>query len=234
MLSGATGSSQSYLAHNADILARASQTEPVEAFLAPLLPARPTVLDWGGDTGAHTPFHAAGGSIWIHDVSGQPLIDGAQQVGKERLAWLSPTISSFLAVRPRTACPGREPMLDEIRDGDVARQTILYVEVPLEALIAENSAVRNLAIRKKHWHEHVNFFTEVAMRRLLARSGMRSLSIFNCAIALQTTPISARSGALCHAASRVSRRSARDDLLAGIVEANADHRAADVENPALV
>lgn len=159
-----------YLAHNADILASPARPGPMEAFLAPLLPARPSVLDWGGDTGLHTPFRTGGGDVWVHDISGQPLVDGVRRIGADDLPAQSydlVVLSHVLEHMPRPSAT-----LDEIRTV-MSPETILYVEVPLEALIARNPAARTLVKHKKHWHEHVNFFTETAMRRLLARSGMR-------------------------------------------------------------
>jgi hypothetical protein len=159
-----------YLAHNADILASPANPGATEAFLAPLLPARPTVLDWGGDTGLHTPFRTGGGDVWVHDISDRPLIDSVQGVGRDDLRAQSYDLVVLSHVLEHMPRPGA--MLDDIRTV-MSPETILYVEVPLEALIAQNPAARTLAMHKKHWHEHVNFFTEAAMRRLLARSGMR-------------------------------------------------------------
>jgi hypothetical protein len=159
-----------YLAHNADILGSPANPEPVEAFLTPLLPAQPTVLDWGGDTGLHTPFRTAIGDIWVHDISGRPLIDGVRMVGKTDLQEKSYDLVVLSHVLEHMPWPAA--LLDEVKTV-MSPATVLYVEVPLEALIADDPASPDLATRKKYWHEHVNFFTEAALRRLLARSGMR-------------------------------------------------------------
>ena len=36
--------------------------------------------------------------------------------------------------------------------------------------------MRDLAARKKHWHEHVNFFTEASLRAVLARCGLTAVA----------------------------------------------------------
>ena len=48
--------------------------------------------------------------------------------------------------------------------------TILYLEVPLEEIMRDpfDGFYRN----KRHWHEHINFFSEIALRRLIAACGL--------------------------------------------------------------
>jgi hypothetical protein len=158
-----------YLAHNADILTSQADTTPVERFLASLVPTRPTVLDWGGDTGVNTPFRQAGGAIWVHDVSGQPLLDGVQQTSTATLREQTYDLIVLSHVLEHTPWPAA--VLDEIR-AVMSSTTTLYIEVPLETLMSGGPVTRGLAAQKKHWHEHVNFFTETAVRRLLTRSGL--------------------------------------------------------------
>ncbi|WP_347268523.1 methyltransferase domain-containing protein [Paracoccus sp. (in: a-proteobacteria)] len=54
-------------------------------------------------------------------------------------------------------------------------QTRLYVEVPHEALIRQHPPGTDMTPHKRHWHEHINFFTEAALRQLAARAGLRVL-----------------------------------------------------------
>jgi len=54
----------------------------------------------------------------------------------------------------------------------MGHQTLLYLEVPHEALVREHAPGANLAPLTRHWHEHVNFFTEASVRRLAARCGL--------------------------------------------------------------
>jgi hypothetical protein len=53
--------------------------------------------------------------------------------------------------------------------------TLLYIEVPLEALtVAEPDPIARLRA-KRHWHEHINFFTRESMRALIERAGFNVL-----------------------------------------------------------
>ncbi|MNP73793.1 hypothetical protein D3C76_1705640 [compost metagenome] len=54
----------------------------------------------------------------------------------------------------------------------MSANTLMYLEVPHEALMREHPGSLELAPLKRHWHEHVNFFTETAMRRLFERLGL--------------------------------------------------------------
>lgn len=158
-----------YLAQNADILARPPEAAFAEAFLNPVVRAQPAVLDWGGDTGAHTPFRTAGGDIWVHDVSGQPLMEGVRQATQAGLGAQAFDLVVLSHILEHTPWPAA--VLDEVKAA-MSAATLLYVEVPFEALMSGDAGAGGRAADKKHWHEHINFFTEDALRRLLERSGL--------------------------------------------------------------
>ena len=50
--------------------------------------------------------------------------------------------------------------------------TTLYLEVPHEDLVREVSDPGERAAGKRHWHEHVNFFTPDALSAMTARAGL--------------------------------------------------------------
>lgn len=156
-----------YLAHNAQILVRSGGTQEQEAFLAPHVPQRPRVLDWGGDDGAHTPFRGKSSALHVFDVSGQAVVEGARAVGRAEVsagAYDLVVLSHVLEHIPHPA-----ELLADVRSA-LGDETLLYVEVPHEPLVAQAKGERGLAARKKHWHEHVNFFTEASLRALLDRA----------------------------------------------------------------
>lgn len=163
-----------YAAVNAAMLAHTPDTGPAEAFLLPHVKAQPRVLDWGGDTGDNTPFAASAQAVDIFDISDQPVVPGARRVSQADLqgaAYDLVVLSHVLEHVPEPA--------DLVRSAAATldQDAILYVEVPYEALIAAAPASRDLAASKKHWHEHVNFFTEPAMRALLAGCGLEVVAL---------------------------------------------------------
>lgn len=59
-------------------------------------------------------------------------------------------------------------------------ETLLYVEVPHEAVMAQSLDVK--ASDKKHWHEHINFFSIKSLEILLKSCGLTPQSIISTPI----------------------------------------------------
>ena len=49
--------------------------------------------------------------------------------------------------------------------------TVLYVEIPLEDIVRTCDSKDSLR-SKKHWHEHINFYSEGSIRALLHNAGL--------------------------------------------------------------
>lgn len=148
---------------------RAAYLDQVEAWLEQYLPEQPAVLDWGGDTGINSLFKKRSSTLHIHDISGVEVVSGQQSIIVEqmdRYAYDLVTCSQVLEHTPYPIELVRQ-MLPTLRP-----HTLLYLEVPHEALMREHPSSLNLAKLKRHWHEHVNFFTEHALRSILAGLGL--------------------------------------------------------------
>jgi hypothetical protein len=60
----------------------------------------------------------------------------------------------------------------------MGRDTILYIEVLLENIIRTNDSKKNpLLQRKKHWHEHINFYTKKSIEALLDKCGLKMIDL---------------------------------------------------------
>ena len=139
----------------------------VEAFLAPHLPRRPRVLDWGGDTGINTPFKDSNSLLHIYDISGKGgLVAGAQAVGRGAALAQEYDLLVCSQVLEHVPYPGDvlQDLVQAMRPG-----TLLYVEVPQEQLMRGSDPLQN----KHHWHEHINFFSERSLDVLLGNHGLR-------------------------------------------------------------
>ena len=51
--------------------------------------------------------------------------------------------------------------------------TILYLEVPHEDLVRQIDDPQERLTGKRHWHEHVNFFTFESLEAVLRHAGLR-------------------------------------------------------------
>jgi hypothetical protein len=160
---------------------RAAYISDVEKWLAPRLPQRPAVLDWGGGNGINSPFLGQNARVHVHDISAVSVLDGVRRVGPEQLA--EHTYDLVVCSQVLEHVPSPWDLIGKIIPA-LASRTLLYLEVPHEALMREHPGSLKLAPLKRHWHEHVNFFTETSVRRLLERAGLVVLDVLHLSIDL--------------------------------------------------
>jgi len=163
-----------YRARNRVILEGHDYTWKIEDFLSAHLPRAPKVLDWGGDTGLNTPFKSRCSQLHIYDISAKPVVDGASRVNLDTVQ--STRYDLIVISNVLEHLPFPSDTLSEIRLA-MSADTVLYVEVPHEELMIINPGSKNLAEKKKHWHEHVNFFTRESLEFLLLGCGLKTIDI---------------------------------------------------------
>ena len=145
----------------------------VENFLKPLLNGSLNILDWGGDTGKNTPFQNQDSLIHIYDISNVQPIGKAKSMSLDMLAKNNYNLIICSNVLEHT--PHIKEELDKI-SAYMNSKTTLYIEVPKEDLISLNDNVSNLSEIKRHWHEHINFFSKLSLELLLKRCSMTIIS----------------------------------------------------------
>lgn len=150
---------------------RHTYLDTLEAWLAPYLPPAPVVLDWGGGDGTNTPFLGKG-TVHVHDISGITPIAGAIPAPAEPS---NVAYDMIVCAQVLEHVPAPLELLMEMRQR-LSPTTRLYVEVPHEALLREHPDSLALAQSKRHWHEHINFFSKRAMHALFARLGLTVLA----------------------------------------------------------
>lgn len=135
------------------------------------LPRQPRILDWGGGDGSNTPFlgHAL---VHVHDIAGTTLVAGAEPANVSTKATDAGGYDLLVCMQvlehvadPLTVLQELLPFMQE--------KTLLYLEVPYEKLLSQHSDGINLTSYKRHWHEHVNFFTRQSLLELTRRAGLR-------------------------------------------------------------
>ncbi len=148
---------------------REAYIRDVESWLAPHLPTRPVVLDWGGGSGLNTPFLYQSRKLHVHDISAVELMPGVESVKSSQLTAERYDLIVCSQVLEHVSFP--LDLINQILPA-LHEQTLVYLEVPHEALMRENPGSLELAGLKRHWHEHVNFFTPQALHRLLDSAGL--------------------------------------------------------------
>ncbi len=146
----------------------------VEGFLRPHVTLPVSVLDWGGDTGKNTPFSADAKTFHVYDISRVPPVAGASSVDlaeMERQDYDLIVCSNVLEHIPHPV-----ELLSTVRKY-MTSHTLLYIEVPLEPFMLTTGKSAVILERKRHWHEHINFFTQRAIESLCGIAGLHILEL---------------------------------------------------------
>jgi hypothetical protein len=143
--------------------------DAVEGFLRPHLTFPVNLLDWGGDTGKNTPFKTEAGTFHIYDISRAPPVPGASFVDLTEVA--QEDYDLIVCSNVLEHIPHPLNFLEELA-GYIRPQTLLYIEVPFETFMLQNQENPDIVTLKKHWHEHVNFFTMTSLDHLCRTSGL--------------------------------------------------------------
>lgn len=161
-----------YRERNAGLEQGSPHVAEVENFLRPFVTFPLRTLDWGGNSGKSTPFRGADNTTHVYDISGRPTVDYATALSLEDACKLPHDLVVCSHVLEHVPFP--LATLEQMSRA-IQADTLLYIEVPLEALTAtEPDPVARLRA-KRHWHEHINFFTREAMLALIEHAGFHVL-----------------------------------------------------------
>lgn len=161
-----------YRERNRLLLADIPYLDQIENFIAPHIAPNPAILDWGGDTGKNTPFKSKNKCLHIYDISQKPTIAGAKSVSAQE------TLASAYDLIVCSEVLEHIPYPCDILQAICLRMdknSTLYLEVPHEPVMQENKNTR--PNNKKHWHEHINFFSTLSMKKLLDQCALETINI---------------------------------------------------------
>lgn len=145
----------------------------LEQFLEPHLPdGSLSILDWGGDSGKNTPLTYRSRQHDVYDISNIPVIAGARAVSRDQA--MAQHYDLVVCSNVLEHIPYPSDLLQDIRHA-MTPQSLLYIEVPFEEVMRQH-AERAIAY-KKHWHEHVNFFSPNSLQALLVNVGLQMVAI---------------------------------------------------------
>jgi len=146
----------------------------IEQFLLPYVKFPVNMLDWGGDTGKNTPFKNKNHIFHIYDVSNKQVILGAVNVDKTTV--LNTKYDLIVCSNVLEHVPYPIELLVEIKHS-MQKDTLLYVEVPFEEIMRNSDSENNLLTKKRHWHEHINFFSENSLNILLEKCELKIVEL---------------------------------------------------------
>ena len=158
-----------YVERNAIYGSGSGYIPQIEAFLQPHVPRAPRVLDWGGDSGLNTPFRSTAAVHHVYDISGCPVIEGAQAIDRNQIERNDYDLITYMQVLEHVPSP--RDSLSEIVAA-MKRHTQLYIELPLEESVRSIDDPRQRLLSKRHWHEHINFFTPKSLETLIRDVGL--------------------------------------------------------------
>ena len=139
-----------------------------------------SILDWGGDTGKNTPFKNSNNTFDIYDISNALVIEGARSIDKDYALNNKYDLIICSNVLEHVSYP-----LNILLDIKICMKenTILYIEVPFEEIMMNGGT--SAYLNKKHWHEHINFYSELSLVKLIESVGLKSLSFNTLSIAAE-------------------------------------------------
>jgi hypothetical protein len=160
---------------------RAAYLEAVESALSRYLPSQPRVLDWGGDSGINSPFRFLAGKLHVYDISGVEVCAEVTKVSREECLANAYDLIVCSQVLEHVSYPVR--VLQEITSL-LRPETILYLEVPLEEVFRTTGECTARGSAKRHWHEHINFFSPTSLEALAQTCGLQILDYESMHISL--------------------------------------------------
>lgn len=155
-----------YSARNERLQQPIGYTAEIESFLEPHLHFPLTVLDWGGDTGINTPFKGKNIAFDIYDISDKEVEPGARIVTLEQASAFKYRLIVCSQLLEHVPYP-HEILLSarEAMDG----RSVLYIELPFEDVMRRK--LDRPELEKRHWHEHINFYSEQSLAELIGNCG---------------------------------------------------------------
>lgn len=158
-----------YIARNSLLNEGVPFLPKVEEFIRPYLKFPIALLDWGGDTGTNTPFKNENCLFHIYDISHKPVIERAIAVDAATAASNHYQLVVCSQVLEHTPHPAQ--VIEGMKKA-MSADTLLYIDVPYEEHMRNYPAERLLQ-KKKHWHEHINFFSPASLRTLVEKCDLQ-------------------------------------------------------------
>ena len=152
---------------------RSDYLEKVESLLNGYFQEGIKVLDFGGDDGTNTPFIETAEVVHILDISGKVTHPKAKNVTIDEIKQhrYEYTLITCMQVLEHVSDP--HAIVQQLVELS-GSETFIYIEIPLESLMI--NPVGRFYTQKRLWHEHINFFSSKALKRLAELNGLNIIN----------------------------------------------------------
>jgi hypothetical protein len=160
-----------YRLKNSEMMLGVGYVDKIENFLKSYLVTSPKILDWGGASGINTPFKKVCKSLDIYDIDKNTSRLNGLTISAEDLSKRQYDLIVLSNVLEHIPYP--QEIIEFIKKC-LQPNSVFYLEVPFEELMTKGLHKPHLL--KKHWHEHINFFSENSLVNLIKRCGLDIIS----------------------------------------------------------
>ena len=153
--------------------------EKIEPFLKPFFKFPIKILDYGGDNGKNTPYKKDGNIIHIYDITKKIPIKGLKKINKKNM-FKKYDLIILSHVIEHVSYP--KVVIKEIKQL-MNQDSILYIELPIEKILktvwggSSKKEMLTCLNSKKHWHEHINFYSRKSLVKLINNCGLKIVKI---------------------------------------------------------
>ena len=131
-----------------------------------------TVLDWGGGDGLNSLFRDADSTVYIHEISGVTPMYGTRRYCENNV-----NIDFDLVTCNQVLEHVPEPLkiLEEFLR--LCLQKLGFILTCHSKKLCKEMQTLRRALSKKHWHEHINFFSAKGIKKLVDMAGLNSVGL---------------------------------------------------------
>lgn len=116
------------------------------------------ILDYGGNDGSNTPFKKYK-KVTIFELNKK----FNQYYKKNFNKYYQKKFDIVVCTHVLEHEPYPLKLLNKINKNFMKENSYLYLEIPIEKIVYDSQPKRPNILKKKHWHEHINFFTEESL-----------------------------------------------------------------------
>ncbi len=146
----------------------------VESFILKYTNKIDVILDWGGGNGRNSPFkNNRNTEVFIYDVSRVNTMKGTNKISFEKIFTKKFDLIICSHVLEHVSYPRK--LLKNIYKA-MNKKTFLYLEMPFEEIMNIKDS-NELLNNKKHWHEHINFFSKASIESMLIKSNFKLIRL---------------------------------------------------------